>query len=215
MTISLLIFSDIYSFIILLKGVPTGLVYKQNEERLTEIGTHVLEDMLYSRNWDDLPWINPRAARPIKDASESDINWKSVSPLHFSSSPKGQSDLSESTGKCPFSKSEQDEMLKSNTLEEIEAQKNQYVAAQQSEQDVPASGSNLVDMMESMDEKSKTGEVTDADYANFADEISKWLEMEEVGGNPSVTAHPTPPTPPNPPTPPTSPKIEKSQDVDW
>ena len=120
-------------------------MYKQNEERLTDIGTNILEDMLYNRNWDDLPWINPRAARPIKDASENDINWKSVSPLHFSSSPKGQSDLGESTGKCPFSKAEQDEILKTNSLQEIEAQKNQYLATQQANNKMLSSDSSLAD----------------------------------------------------------------------
>ena len=201
--------------IFVIQGVPTGLVYKQNEERLAEIGTNVLEDMLYNRKWDDLPWINPRAPRPIKDASENDINWKSVSPLYFSSSPKGQSDLGESTGKCPFSKAEQEEILKTNSLEEVEAQKNQYLATQHTNDEISSSAPNLADVMEDMEKKSKTGEVTDADYANFADEISKWLEMEEAGGGPNFMP-PTNPTSPAPPTHPNSrPKIEKSQDVDW
>jgi len=33
------------------KGIPTGQVYQQNEERLSKVGTKVLEDMLFSRNW--------------------------------------------------------------------------------------------------------------------------------------------------------------------
>ena len=37
------------------KGVPTGLVYKQNEERLNEVGTSILENMLYTRDWEGLP----------------------------------------------------------------------------------------------------------------------------------------------------------------
>lgn len=37
------------------KGVPTGVVYKQNEERLSAVGTRTLEDMLYNRNWAELP----------------------------------------------------------------------------------------------------------------------------------------------------------------
>ena len=37
------------------KGVPTGVVYKQNEERLSAVGTRTLEDMLYTRNWAELP----------------------------------------------------------------------------------------------------------------------------------------------------------------
>ena len=172
--------------------------------------------MLYNRNWDNLPWINPRAPRPIKDAKESEINWKSVSPLHFSSSPKGQSDLGESTGKCPFSKSEQDEILKTNTIDEIEAQKEHFLTTQKLDERKLSSGSTLANAMETIDKKSKSGKATDADYAEFADEISKWLEMEEAKESldyaPSLS-----PTPPSSPTAhsSSSPKIEKSQDVDW
>lgn len=86
------------------KGVPTGLVYKQNEERLNSVGTGKLENMLYSRKWEELPWLNPRAARPIANADSIDINWKSVSPLRFSSSPQLGSDL---PGKCPLTSEEQ------------------------------------------------------------------------------------------------------------
>jgi hypothetical protein len=37
------------------KGVPTGVVYKQNEERLIDVGVPTLSRMLYDRNWDNLP----------------------------------------------------------------------------------------------------------------------------------------------------------------
>jgi len=37
------------------KGVPTGQVYQQNEERLAAVGAGCLQDMLFSRNWTQLP----------------------------------------------------------------------------------------------------------------------------------------------------------------
>ena len=78
-------------------------VYKQNEERLSSVGTKTLENMLYDRNWSSLPWLNSRAAKPIKDASVVDINWKTISPLHFSVAPQHGSDLSQvAPEKCPF-----------------------------------------------------------------------------------------------------------------
>lgn len=60
------------------KGVPTGIVYKQNEERLTEIGTNALEEMLYNRHWDDLPAHSAHAkslrAREAKEVSISAVD---------------------------------------------------------------------------------------------------------------------------------------------
>jgi len=44
------------------KGVPTGIVYKQNEERLSAIGANVLEKMLFDRNWEGLPVHSASAA---------------------------------------------------------------------------------------------------------------------------------------------------------
>lgn len=37
------------------KGIPTGQVYIQNEDRLNQVGTGVLEMMLYDRDWEGLP----------------------------------------------------------------------------------------------------------------------------------------------------------------
>ncbi|CAB9527275.1 Protein of unknown function (DUF1415) [Seminavis robusta] len=36
------------------KGIPTGLVYKQNEKTLGAVGSHQLETMLRLRNWDEI-----------------------------------------------------------------------------------------------------------------------------------------------------------------
>ena len=37
------------------KGIPTGQVYVQNEQRLSEVGAQRLEEMLFKRDWDGLP----------------------------------------------------------------------------------------------------------------------------------------------------------------
>ena len=50
------------------KGVPTGIVYKQNEQRLIEVGTKQLEDMLYNRNWANLPSYKSQAKGARKKA---------------------------------------------------------------------------------------------------------------------------------------------------
>uniref|UniRef100_A0A7S0G9R2 Uncharacterized protein n=2 Tax=Proboscia inermis TaxID=420281 RepID=A0A7S0G9R2_9STRA len=36
------------------RGIPTGLVYQQNERTLSEIGSHKLESMLRKRDWQDI-----------------------------------------------------------------------------------------------------------------------------------------------------------------
>eukprot|EP01038_Epipyxis_sp_PR26KG_P005370 gene5370-7448_t len=68
------------------KGVPTGLVYKQNEERLSEIGTKTLEKMLYCRDWSALPSHqvhyegvdDPRLKNVLTSLSYHKINEKDV-----------------------------------------------------------------------------------------------------------------------------------------
>jgi len=188
------------------KGVPTGLVYKQNEERLSSVGTRTLENMLYSRKWDDLPWLNPRAARPIADAASIDINWRTVSPLHFSSSPQLGSDL---PGKCPFTSEEQvtshcDYSLKlfymlininvclcSNPQRSQRAEtkcpvihdqsaSTSHVSSAKKTEGKEVSVASAIDLL-----KSKGSEATEVDYTAFADEITKWLAEQEQQSNPS------------------------------
>ena len=36
------------------RGIPTGLVYQQNERTLSKIGSHKLESMLRKRDWQDI-----------------------------------------------------------------------------------------------------------------------------------------------------------------
>jgi hypothetical protein len=50
------------------KGIPTGIVYKQNEERLSEVGAATLTNMLYSRNWEGLPVHSASKLLRVKNA---------------------------------------------------------------------------------------------------------------------------------------------------
>ena len=55
------------------KGVPTGVVYKQNEERLSAVGTRVLEEMLYTRDWAALPAhaAHAKTARALQETADA------------------------------------------------------------------------------------------------------------------------------------------------
>jgi hypothetical protein len=54
------------------KGIPTGLVYKQNEKTLGAVGSHQLETMLRLRNWDDIKDIkvNRKEMEALRVAKE-------------------------------------------------------------------------------------------------------------------------------------------------
>jgi len=85
------------------KGIPTGLVYKQNEERLSEVGAVVLEKMLYDRKWEGLPAHSAHAkSMRLREENIARANEKNVGEkcpvkdiTEKSSSP------SSNTGKCP------------------------------------------------------------------------------------------------------------------
>jgi hypothetical protein len=51
------------------KGIPTGQVYAQNEERLSRVGTGALERMLYNRDWEGLP-SHAHKAKKIREKAE-------------------------------------------------------------------------------------------------------------------------------------------------
>ena len=212
------------------KGVPTGLVYKQNEERLASVGTKVLEGMLYDRKWDDLPWLNPRAARPIKDASAVSINWKTVSPLLYSSAPKEGSDLmaNDAPSACPFSKSEQDALLRTNTKDDILLLKDsvkskddillikdRYLSGKTTHSS-STNSPNVVGVMDNLKKLSDKGIAEESDYVNFADDILRWLEDQENQGSVNSSSEENRKQDSNKEIPFTKSKVKKtSEDVDW
>ena len=97
------------------KGVPTGIVYKQNEERLNEIGTNTLEEMLYNRQWEDLPAHSAHAkslrVREAKGLSTPTIYKKeSECPVHIS--PKATTSPAPSSGaSCPMNAPKEKDLM--------------------------------------------------------------------------------------------------------
>jgi hypothetical protein len=84
------------------KGIPTGLVYKQNEERLSEVGADVLEKMLYDRQWNGLPAHSAHAkSMRLRDENIARANEQNV----IEKCPVVKDDIKDvkasSVGKCP------------------------------------------------------------------------------------------------------------------
>jgi len=75
------------------KGVPTGIVYKQNEERLTAVGATVLEKMLFDRNWEGLPVHSTSAAARILREKALDEQREQEAKMFAEAAAKGV---------CPF-----------------------------------------------------------------------------------------------------------------
>lgn len=91
------------------KGVPTGIVYKQNEERLNEVGTNTLEEMLYNRHWDNLPAhsahaksLRVRENKGVSGAVKSTID-KSVNECPAHTSTK--------TAACPMNSEKKSDLM--------------------------------------------------------------------------------------------------------
>jgi hypothetical protein len=74
------------------KGIPTGLVYKQNEKTLTSIGVDKLETMLRMRDWDDISdlKVNRREIDALKIAQDfqatGDVKREDIS-LEYDATP--------------------------------------------------------------------------------------------------------------------------------
>jgi len=71
------------------RGIPTGLVYQQNEKTLGKIGEKNLEKMLRTRNWEDVGnmKVNRRdfeAIRIAQDLQDGKIDEKDISMQHDS-----------------------------------------------------------------------------------------------------------------------------------
>lgn len=79
------------------RGLPTGLVYKQNEERLTEIGAKNLQTMLYHRDWKELPRCPTFTAKKgLEDAYTVDLNNPLLTAVTYPEQPRAE------TEKCPY-----------------------------------------------------------------------------------------------------------------
>jgi hypothetical protein len=77
------------------KGVPTGVVYRNNEDRLNLVGQKTLEDMLYNRDWRALPSYASESKTFTRLAQEdAKIQLNLNDPLLTS--------LSDGSAVCPF-----------------------------------------------------------------------------------------------------------------
>lgn len=87
------------------KGIPTGLVYKQNEERLSEVGAGVLEKMLYDRKWEGLPAHSAHAksmrVREENIARANEQKQVEKCPVKDITENTSSSSTPSNAGKCP------------------------------------------------------------------------------------------------------------------
>lgn len=74
------------------KGIPTGLVYQQNEKTLTKIGSHSLESMLRKRDWSDISDLkvdrkDMEALRVAQDLQSTGVVANEDTSVIFDSTP--------------------------------------------------------------------------------------------------------------------------------
>lgn len=134
------------------KGIPTGQVYKQNEERLTEVGAGVLEKMLYDRDWAGLPVHSTSAnARIIRETAlrqQAEIE------------AAARSQATAAAGVCPFP----------HAAGALPLQAPPAVQQQQAPPPPPAKPSTLKQLVDGPTDAS-----TSEDLLRLADEIEKWM----------------------------------------
>lgn len=138
------------------KGIPTGQVYKQNEERLNEVGAVVLEKMLYNRDWNGLPVHSSTAtARIIRETA-----LKEQEELEAA-----RSSASETPGVCPFPHAAA--LQSPATPPPPPPSPSPLPPAQQA---IGQSASTLKQLMDGPTEAQKS-----EDLLRLADEIEKWM----------------------------------------
>jgi hypothetical protein len=155
------------------KGIPTGVVYKQNEERLSEVGTLTLERMLYDRNWEGLPAhsAHAKSQRAAKETAEK-------AAMLAAAKAAG---VEVTTGVCPFSQAELSFPAPSVVSAEPESvivpnvKAADPVAAAAPSSAQPTVGNSLLDAMQ----QASSGAASVDDFLRLAEEAEKWLAMEE------------------------------------
>ena len=111
------------------KGIPTGVVYKQNEERLAAVGTRVLEDMLYTRNWEGLPMHtqHKKVVRELQEAAERASGAPGVPAVPVAVpvvgvEPTTAAEAGAAAGVCPFPHEQMAAALQSQAQAPAQAQ---------------------------------------------------------------------------------------------
>lgn len=148
------------------RGIPTGQVYKQNEERLRSIGVKKLQTMLYQRDWSELPLISSyakmiREKDKIKDQNvvenESSDVTSSKCPVNNNTAPAPSHPVAAQT--CPFTNKDTNPIV---------MHEGQDITT------VNSPGSGLSDLI-----SEQTDEMSMQDYLQLADEVEKWMETQE------------------------------------
>ena len=133
------------------KGVPTGIVYKQNEERLNAVGAEVLGKMLFQRNWAGLPvHSSAKLWKKVQEATGISLE----DPANPASSPSAPTE-----GKCPVPHQTVDSSLTDTALSLCPANHHSD-ESQGLDSGLPGGVEHLGDA---------------EDYAKLADDIEKWL----------------------------------------
>lgn len=136
-------------------------MYKQNGERLLEVGIEPLEAMLHGRNWDVLPakTASAKAQRArellLEEGKLSASNEEFIRAL-------GTEAVIEREGVCPFPHS----------------------TALDKDSDIDSSA-NIIEYSDKVDEgiiEVEEGEV-EIDYLALADSVEEWLQLEEEQRN--------------------------------
>ena len=141
------------------KGVPTGIVYKQNEERLNAVGAAELGRMLYQRNWEGLPvHSSAKLWKKVHEATGISLD----EPITDSKVFESSSESTESKGKCPVPHSEPAQIAK-DSAHQADPLKCPVPHGTENSSTSVSSG-NLRNI---------------SDYEKLADDIEKWLQQSE------------------------------------
>ncbi|KAJ1442045.1 hypothetical protein B484DRAFT_442458 [Ochromonadaceae sp. CCMP2298] len=135
------------------KGVPTGIVYKQNEERLTAVGSGVLEKMLYARDWTGLPMHTTSSKairREIELAKSEDQQVNLLDPILTSR------DKDKEHTRCPVMHTES-----ASTANVVDVRENSVAKC-------PVLHDSVAD----------SSAAVEIDYLKFADYVDKWMEEQ-------------------------------------
>eukprot|EP00600_Ochromonadales_sp_CCMP1393_P013247 CAMPEP_0175013844 /NCGR_PEP_ID=MMETSP0005-20121125/10165_1 /TAXON_ID=420556 /ORGANISM="Ochromonas sp., Strain CCMP1393" /LENGTH=483 /DNA_ID=CAMNT_0016270387 /DNA_START=17 /DNA_END=1468 /DNA_ORIENTATION=+ len=155
------------------KGVPTGVVYQQNEERLNEVGAETLQRMLYTRDWTGLPMHTTSSKAIRRNIEEAKSKGEQVNLLDPILTSRSQDKWT----RCPVQHSSDEGMS--------HAEKEDAVAAATVDGKCPVDhdGTNVAaGTAASVTEDQQNEEAEDAgdggdeiDYLKLADDVDAWL----------------------------------------
>lgn len=128
------------------RGIPTGQVYAQNEQRLSEVGASVLQRMLYERDWAGIPVHAYKAKallEKLRQHEEAQSSLAAAVPAEVAEEP--------AVPVCPFPQAAKNAPPAASDLEEVMA------GLQRSKEEGRAAS-------------------TEEDFKKLADEVQRWLE---------------------------------------